>query len=126
LRLKGLTIYAVSGGLVIVSAYYGVARSLGAHPFWDTQVALIGAPIGLVLAATLRALKWRWVTRLFAFLLLLTIAATAAHQGRLQFAASFAENALAGQFWYLGWIACAASAAGLIATVLTPRKSKLK
>lgn len=119
-------IYALSGGVVIVAAYYGVTRSLGAHPFWDTQVAMFGAPIGLGLAMVLRSLKWRWATRMFTFLVVLALTGTAAHQGRLLFAASYAENALAGQFWYFGWIACAASTAGLIATVLTPQKTVTK
>lgn len=124
MKVAGIAAYAIAGGVVIIGAYYGITRSLGAHPFWDTKIALIGAPIGLGLAFVLRALKWRWVTRLFVFLLALAIAGTAAHQGRLQFAASYAENQLAGQFWYFGWIASAAFMSGLIATLLTPRKSR--
>lgn len=126
MKVAGIAAYAIAGGIVIIAAYYGITRSLGAHPFWDVQIALIGAPIGLVLAVFLRALKWRWATRLLAFLVLLAIAGTAAHQGRLQFAASYAENQLAGQFWYFGWIASAACMAGLIVTLFTPRKTPLK
>lgn len=118
--------YVVASAVVILAAHYGVNRSLGAHPFWDTKVALIGAPIGLAMALVLLAFKWRWSTRLFTFLLLLTVAGVAAHQGRLQFVASYAENELAGQFWYFGWIASSASLAGLIATFLTPRKTATK
>jgi hypothetical protein len=43
------------------------------------------------------------------------VAAAAAHGGRLVFAASFAENALAGRFWYLGWFAACGSGALLLA-----------
>lgn len=120
MKLASLAAYVLAAGLVIAAAYYGIFRHLGAHPFWDTKVALIGAPIGIFLALLLRVMRWRWSTRLFTFLVLLAIAGTAAHQGRLQFAASFAENQLAGQFWFVGWIASAAFAAGLIAALLTP------
>lgn len=121
--VKPLFPYFIAVGLVIAAAYYGVLRQFGAHPFWDEKVALIGAPIGALLAVLLRTLNWRWATRLLTFLVLLAIAGTAAHQGRLQFAASFAENKLAGQFWFIGWIASAACVAGFIATLLTPRTS---
>ena len=104
----------------MIGAHYGIPKSLGAHPFWDIKIAWIGAPIGIVLAFITRALKWRWPTRMLIFMVLLVIAAFAAHQGRLQFAASYAENQLAGQFWFLGWVACAAFTAALIAAVMTP------
>lgn len=120
-KTAGIVTYLIAAGLVIAAAYYGVLRQLGAHPFWDEKVALIGAPIGVFFAILLRALKFRWATRLLTFLVLLAIAGTAAHQGRLQFAASFAENTLAGQFWFIGWIASTGCAAGFIAVLLTPR-----
>ena len=104
----------------MISAHYGIPKSLGAHPFWDIKIAWIGAPIGLILAFITRALNWRWPSRMLIFIVLLAIAGLAAHQGRLQFAASYAENQLAGQFWYLGWIANAAFSAALIVSVLTP------
>ena len=120
MKTSGLAAYVLAGGITVIAAHYGLPKSLGAHPFWAITIAWIGAPIGVALAFVLRALKWRWSTRVLSFIVLLTIAGTAAHQGRLIFAASFAENALAGQFWYIGWIAVAASAAGLIASFLTP------
>lgn len=120
MKLSGLAAYLIAAGIVVIAAHYGVSKSLGAHPFWAIKIAWIGAPIGMMLAFAARALRWRWVTRLFVFLVLLTIAGIFAHQGRLQFAASFAENQLAGQAWYFGWIASAASAAALITSFLTP------
>lgn len=120
MKTSGLAPYVLAGGIVVIAAHYGIPKSLGAHPFWAIEIAWIGVPIGLVLAFALRALRWRWSTRVLTFLVLLTIAGTAAHQGRLAFAASFAENELAGQLWYTGWIASAASAAALLASILTP------
>ncbi|NNE88201.1 MAG: hypothetical protein HKN27_09005 [Silicimonas sp.] len=120
MKTSGLAAYVLAGAIVVIASHYGIPKSLGAHPFWAITTAWIGAPIGLVLAFTVRAMKWRWATRLLVFIALLAIAGTAAHQGRLIFAASFAENTLAGQFWYLGWIASAAFAAALIASILTP------
>ena len=122
MKTSGLAAYLIAAGAVIIAAHYGTPKSLGAHPFWAIKIAWIGAPVGLLLAFLTRALEWRWVTRIFIFLVLLAIAGTAAHLGRLQFAASFAENTLAGQVWYFGWIASAAFASALIASCLTPGK----
>ncbi|MEO9824309.1 MAG: hypothetical protein ABJF50_07840 [Paracoccaceae bacterium] len=122
--MSGLIPSAIAAGSVLIAAYYGTNKALGAHPFWDTQVALIGVPIGLILAFALRALKWRWSTRLLTFLVLLTIAGTAAHQGRLEFAASYAENKLAGQLWYFGWIASMSFATATLAAIMTPGQNR--
>ncbi len=111
--------YLMSALIVLISAYWGLSRALGAHPFWSTKIALIGVPIGLALALIVR--RMAWTTRLASFLCLLVLAGLAAHFGRLRFAASFAEDQLAGQFWFFGWIGVAVAATALIATLLTPR-----
>jgi hypothetical protein len=113
------TPYFLSALIVLVSAYWGLSRALGAHPFWATKVALIGVPIGLALALIVR--RKAWATRLSGFLVLLVMAGFAAHFGRLRFAASFAEDTLAGQFWFFGWIAVAVASTALIAALLTPK-----
>ncbi len=49
---------------------------------------------------------------------LLTLAALAAATwGKAEFAASFAEDALAGRFWFFGWIGTAAGATALLAAL---------
>ncbi len=111
--------YLFAAAVVILAANYGIPKSLGAHPFWSTKIALIGVPVGLVLAVLIR--KVSWPRRLGICLIALFLAAVAAHQGRLVFAASFAENHLAGLFWFYGWIAVAAATTALIAALLTPR-----
>jgi len=104
---------------VLVGAYYGIPKSLGAHPIWSFKIALIGAPVGIFLSMILRGMSWP--RRIGFCLVALILSAIAAHQGRLNFVASYAENQLAGQFWYFGWIAVAASITALVTTLLSPR-----
>ncbi len=118
MSLARIAPYLFSILIVIVAAHWGVSRSYGAHPFWATSIAWIGAPTGALFALLIR--RRRWPLRLLLASGLLALCAAAAHQGRLAFAASFAENRLAGQAWYLGWIGVAAASSALIAIVLTP------
>lgn len=111
--------YLISAFIVLVAAHWGMSRALGAHPFWSTKVALIGVPIGLAIALVVR--RKAWIARLAGFLCLLVMTGLAAHFGRLRFAASFAEDRLAGQLWFFGWIGVAVAATALIAALLTPR-----
>lgn len=110
--------YVISVLIVIVAAHWGASRAYGAHPFWSTSIAWIGAPTGVVFALLIR--RRRWPVRLCLASSLLALSVMAAHQGRLAFAASFAEDRLAGQAWYLGWIGVAAASSALIAVILTP------
>ena len=93
-----------------------LTQTLGAHPWWSGKVVLIGAPIGLVLAIVLGyVLAPRWRAALFA---VATLAAFwVATTGKAGFAASFAEDTFAGQMWFFGWIATAASLAGFLYAV---------
>ena len=116
--MSRLAPYLIAAFCVIVAAKYGVPKSLGAHPFWSVKVAWIGAPIGIAAAFLFRSVPW--MRRIGMFLVLLILAGFAAHQGRLNFAASFAENQLAGLFWFYGWIAVAGASTALIASLLTP------
>ena len=112
--------YLIAGLVVLASAHLGLTQALGAHPFWATQIAWIGVPLGLVAAF---ALAWlRNSIRLAFFAAALVTTGFAAHFGKTEFAASFAENQLAGQIWHFGWIATVASATALIATVLSARR----
>ena len=49
---------------------------------------------------------WPWI-----------LAGSAAYFGKMVFVNSYAENTLAGRFWFFGWIASMAALAGLLATV---------
>lgn len=92
---------------MILAAILGLSQSLGAHPFWSTQIALIGAPVGALLALILRyATRFQWSSALAA-LVLTGMALAMATMGKTRFAASYAEDVQAGQLWYFGWIAVA-------------------
>ncbi|MBO9406230.1 hypothetical protein J7399_02225 [Shimia sp. R9_1] len=105
--------------LMAVLILVDVARPLGAHPWWSQQTLLIGAPLGLLLA-TLAGLRLNTLPLSIAFLLATALAFGAAKYGQLQFAASYAEDQLAGQLWHFGWIATGLfSAATLTAAAAT-------
>ncbi len=109
--------YILAAVTVLALAHLGLPKTLGAHPFWATQIGWIGVPIGLIAALALRRIAKP--KRVVLFTLLLATTASAAHFGKMQFAASFAEDKLAGQFWYFGWIGVAAMATALIAALLS-------
>ncbi|MCH2067500.1 hypothetical protein [Shimia sp.] len=85
-----------------------IARPLGAHPWWSQKTLLVGAPIGLILA-TLAGLKLRPISLTVTLTITTALAFATAKYGQTQFAASYAEDALAGKLWYFGWIATGAT-----------------
>lgn len=103
-------VIALVAGLIAASAAYLLALplQLGAHPFWADQVLLYGAAIGALLA--LLSLRLPYALRVIGFVVLTGAAFAVAHIGKTRFAASFAEDALAGQMWFFGWHAVCASA----------------
>ncbi len=106
------------------AASLGLAGALGAHPFWELQVALIGAPLGVVAAAVgLRVTRLPPGAAPVLWGALAVAAALAAWWGKTAFVASYAEDRLAGLFWYYGWIAgCAGVGAAIYSTArLLPR-----
>ena len=92
---------------------WGVPKHFGAHPFWADRVLFVGAPIGLILGLTL--IRLHYVASVLALLVLTLLSYATAHSAKTQFAASYAEDAFAGQMWYFGWYAVCISAAALIA-----------
>ena len=105
---------AIGAALVVAAGYFGVTQDLGAHPFWAFKVTWIGAPIGVILFLAL----WRVSTSILLGVVLLALGVAcmfAANWGKTEFAASFAENALAGRIWYFGWIGASAFGAAAIA-----------
>lgn len=104
----------ITGVSAAVAMYLvGAPLLLGAHPFWAVKVIWIGAAIGLLVSLAL----WR-LPRLAGLSVagLASIASFgAAHIGKTRFAASYAEDALAGQMWYFGWIATCACIVALAA-----------
>ena len=115
-----IAIAATAGALLAAATLAGATAALGAHPWWAVQTGLIGTALGLALYGALRALGVGAGRLGLAAALALLASAGAAHFGGKIFAASFAENALAGRFWYFGWFALAGSAA-IVLTVLALR-----
>ena len=113
MKLLSIPIAAVC---VLALAHLGLTNTLGAHHFWSAKVAWIGAPIGMVIALVLTRLPAR--LGILLSLAGVIISGATAHYGKLQFVASYAEDRLAGQLWYFGWIATASAATALIALVL--------
>lgn len=96
----------------------GLPEALGAHPWWAQQSGIIGGFGGAVLWLVLRRTGLPFSALVVVAVSALLASAAAAHFGKQVFAASFAENALAGRFWYFGWFAISGSVALLIATVV--------
>ena len=112
----------IAAVILIAAAYLGVTESLGAHPFWSVKIAYIGVVIGVVIYAFSWVWQGSWLSKFIAFFALLVIAAGATYWGKTQFAASYAENVLAGRFWYFGWIAIAAALFSMLIHVLNLRR----
>lgn len=93
---------------LLSGAYFGVAQWMGTHPFWATQVVILGTAIGatIVFALTFLRLGIR-ISMVFALIFLgVTLGFTSF--GKARFGASFAENGAAGKVWYYGSIATSA------------------
>lgn len=116
-RIETLIAAAVAGALVAASLA-GLPQTFGAHPWWARQTGIIGGVGGAVLWFALRRAGVSPAAQLNVAALALLASAAAACFGKQVFAASFAENALAGRFWYFGWFALSGSIALFIAAVV--------
>lgn len=105
---------AVALGVVVVSLA-GLPQMLGAHPWWAQQTGIIGSIGGAVLWLVLRRAGVSTSGQVMLAVSTLLVAVASAHFGKQVFAASFAENGIAGRFWYFGWIALAGSAVLVLA-----------
>lgn len=114
---ESLVAGAVAASLVAASLA-GLPEALGAHPWWAQLSGIIGGVGGAVLWLALRRAGLSFSALVVVTVSALLASAAAAHFGKQVYAASFAENALAGRFWYFGWFAISGSVALLIATVV--------
>jgi len=94
---------------VIRGAYSGISVWMGAHPWWAIQVCWIGVGAGLPLTLSLTFLRLSFYRSLIISVIFLLLAAWVAMYGKQGFAASYAEDWLAGKLWYYGSIAVAAA-----------------
>jgi hypothetical protein len=77
----------------------------------------LGLGLGLLLAAILWGLRLPKPWRLISLTVVALAAYATANIGKTRFAASYAEDALAGQMWYFGWIATCTFTLALLATL---------
>lgn len=100
----------------------GITQILGAHPWWADKVIWFGLGLGLLLAAILWGLRLSKPVRLICLAALNLAAFAIAYTGKSRFAASYAEDAFAGQMWYFGWMATCTFALAILATVAWPTR----
>lgn len=104
-------------GATLAFTWAGGMLALGAHPWWAMKAGYLGTAIGVLVWLGLRAAGLRGRVRLALAATALLVAAVATGVGKARFAASFAEDALAGRFWFFGWIAVMAAGFAVIATL---------
>lgn len=119
------TAIAVVAGLVgpLGLAYSGLSVRLGAHPWWTQSSAWTGAVAGLVVALGLLRLQLNRTAIVAIGAAVVSAGAWAAHAGKTAFANSYAEDALAGRFWYWGWIGGLAGLTLVLVTILWPSRA---
>ena len=79
----------------------GLAPLAGAHPDWSLQLLTSAGLLGPLLGTLL--LQKDHVKRTLGLSFLVIAAFAAADYGRSQFVASFGEDEIAGQMWFIGW-----------------------
>ena len=117
---SNILIAAIAAVIVIFAAWSGLFAAMGAHPFWHLKVALIGAPVGGVIALIVRSVARRRALAVAGAACLLAAANAIAQFGKMRFVASYAEDTFAGQLWFYGWIATATMAT-LVLALLWPK-----
>jgi hypothetical protein len=117
-----VTPYIFAPMVIILAANAGLAESLGAHPFWSISIAWLGVPFGLIVALATKWLDWSWLLRVSIGIVGLGIAYAVATYGKSAFAASYAEDVLAGRMWYFGWVGVAIFATVLVAALFSPTR----
>lgn len=121
MTLRDIALIGALFAVFAAGAILGLPEALGAHPFWAVRAGVIGSAIG---AACLILLLWLGLSSgriLVLSGICLILSSGAAWFGKRAFAASFAEDVLAGRFWFFGWFAIAASLFVLVGILLLDR-----
>lgn len=96
----------------------GGPLALGAHPFWAAKTGYIGALVGAFGFAALGQLGMPLRNVATIAVMTLIVATACVFFGKQTFVASFAEDAIAGRFWYIGWYVAMGAATALVAALL--------
>jgi hypothetical protein len=107
MRFLPLALTAAALGLAYLT---DLPRDFGAHPWWSQKVVLMGGGVALLLTALFTFWNKATLLRTVLFGALAVVAYLVADYGKTQFAASYAEDAVAGQMWYFGWLTLSAFA----------------
>ena len=92
--------------LVALGGYFfQVAKGLGAHPVWADQIVIIGLALGALVGLLLALSNVGLVLRMAGPAVLAGGAYFLSHVGKTRFAASYGDDAMAGQLWHYGAIA---------------------
>lgn len=102
---------------MLIGSALDLAQLLGAHPFWSHSIIMIGLLPGMILGLIIMRLPMNGLSQGLLATALLLLAYWLAGYGKTRFAASYAEDALAGKLWYFGWIATAASTTALLSVL---------
>ena len=113
--------FAISAGLaatlVLIFTVAGGPEALGAHPQWALKVGILGIVPGLAVGP---GMVWLWSTAAAARVLaaLWLASGLSVLLGKQRFVQSFAEDALAGRFWFIGWIVLIATLTATLAVII--------
>lgn len=102
--------------IIALATAVDVAQTFGAHPWWSRTNLMIGGGLGIATAFAAGFLPGAAPIKIAVFAALAAFFYWAAYVGGVQFAASYGEDAQAGQLWYLGWIATPAALSALLYT----------
>ena len=109
----------LAAALMGILALGGWTAALGAHPMWTDTTVMFGAAAGFAVWLVLSALRVPgWAVLVMGLLAGLAALWVARHGGET-FAASYAEDRMAGRLWYFGWIATSAMLYVVLAETLT-------
>lgn len=115
---RDIALIAALSAAFAAAAILGLPEALGAHPFWAVRTGVIGSAIGSVCLVLMRWVDLSTGRSLALSAACLVFASGAAWFGKQAFAASFAEDVLAGRFWFFGWFVIVASLFVLIGVLL--------
>lgn len=120
-NLRVLTALFGAATLVLLAHASGLWLWFGAHPWWALSGTLWGMALGTsVVLASHAAMRVSYVPhwlRIIGYLFLAFVAAVLSMNGKETFAASYAEDALAGRFWHYGFIGLVAATFGFLSTL---------
>ncbi|MCB2136928.1 MAG: hypothetical protein KDE08_13440 [Rhodobacteraceae bacterium] len=108
--MQHIAAIGLAGAIVIALAWFGLPERLGAHPFWAVKIGFLGLLPGAVAALLFAWLRLPRMAEIGFAAVLVAASFATAKVGAARFAASYAEDALAGRLWFFGWIAVAGTA----------------